>query len=1344
VKKATTLAVIAVLILGFGQGAFGVGAVTPFTSYEAEAGTLGGGATIVSLTAPPTTAYSSPELEASGHAYVALNAMGQSVLWTNNTSQSVTAINLRSCIPDAPAGGGITSTIDLYVDGAFRQAFSVNSLQNYCYEGTNYNGQTDKNPADGDPRGFWNDTHAFITGNPVAPGHTISFQMDAANTAAFYYIDVVDLEAPSTALAQPSNSLSIVTYGAVSNDISVDNTSAINNCFRAAKSQGETAFIPPGTYYFSADKGGLNASGITITGAGPWYSTLYRVTPAGNTQGVANIITTTSCTISNLSLDCNAPSRAGNLNNGAVNSSGTNWVVDDVWIQHVTSAFWCAGVNGIARNCRVLSTWADGGNFNNVQSADGIGMNLTYSNQFVRGTGDDAMAINSVNTNGNTHYTIMSNITYVNNTALCSWGGKCMGLYGGINDVVTNNLLCDSPRYMGLGVMRFGVNGSDLLSATVTGNTLLRCGGNGYNQQQQAMMIGNGGDGQGVGIVANAYVGSNTIIDAMYDGIGFSTSSNIVLQRNIITSPGLDAIAIGAPDLGSGVVGAAIINSNTVTGLNTGHYVLTNSAILYGAIIPTQASSYNSVSEAQTENCAEGGLDLGSVQNGSYAEYNNLNLTGVDAFVARVAGAGAGGTIQIYLDSSTGTLIGSCPAPVTGGGQIWTNVYCGVSAASGNHNVYLVFAGGAGNLFSVEFFSLYAATPALSHQLVPGSTYSLKSLANNLYVTAASSATSLIAQGATVGAAQEFTVVDAGGGNIGFLALSDGDDVTADNAGSSPLIANRASVGPWETFTEVDAGNGNIGLLAGANGKFVTAPNNGASALIATGISVAPPQSFTPAIVYLVPPAAPAGLTASPGNSQVSLSWAAVSDASGYNVKSSATNGGPYTIIASNLAASSYTNTGLNNGTIYYYVVSAINMAGQSTNSPQVAVAPELNLAVQIEGDLIVNLQATDLNSSGAIWTNRTSNPYSVGNFTTLGGGLLNVVAVPWNGHTVNTLFVNSIGNNSVQSALASPAEINADSPVSVEAWVKPVSVSPKRAIVNYGYQGGSGSPVEDREFSFDSGGSGVISGDFGNLDTGWTTPPNTNVWHYLAYTWNGSTLTAYLDGVQNVQRNVGAICKTVQTFMQIGSGIGGTGVNGGNDVADDYIACARVESGVLTAGDVAANFAVGPLGTPVAATPAGLAAVAGDSQVVLTWNPSSNATTYNIRSSTNSGGPYSLIAAGLTALSFTNTGLANGTTYYFVVTATNSAGESASTLAVNAQPVSLAAPQLSFGVGDGQIQLNWPQDHSSWILQMQSNAPGAGLGTNWAIVPNSGVTNLITLPIYPTGGSVFYRLVSP
>ena len=688
-KTITHFLCIAVILSVFSDGldkAFAIGAMTPFTSYEAEAGTLGGGATIIYLTNSPTTEFSSPQLEASGHAYVALNNTGQSVSWVNNTGQNINAINLRSCIPDAPGGGGIASTIDLYVNGTFRQAISVNSQQNYCYEGTNYNGQTDKNPADGDPRGFWNDTHAFITGAAIAPGSTITLQKDSANGANFYYIDVVDLENVGAALSQPANSLSILSYGAVSNSPSTDNTVAINNCFSDAQAQGKSAYIPPGTFYFSAINGGLNATGITIVGAGPWYSTLYRVTTANNNQGVNNMITGVSCVMSNLALDCNANSRAGNNNNGGINFSGTNWVVDNVWIEHVSSSFWCAGVNGIARNCRTLSVWSDGGNFNNVQSSNGIGMNLTYSNNFVRGSGDDAMAINSVYNNGSTYYTIMSNISYVNNTAIAPWGGKCIGIYGGVNDVVTNNLLLDTARYVGLGVMKFGANGSPLLSATVTGNTVTRCGGNGYNQQQPALFIGNGGDGQGIGTVENAFISGNIINNPLFGGVGYSTCTNIVLQNNVITAPTLCGIKIP-----SSVQGGSVLDGNIVSSMNSGNPVLFDDAPGFDidtatafANAPVEAASYNIESNIQTENCAEGGLDVGFIGNGSYTAYTNVNLNGITAFTARIASANSGSyNIVLHLDSPTGTVIGTCTFGGTGGWQTWQTASCNLNGATG-------------------------------------------------------------------------------------------------------------------------------------------------------------------------------------------------------------------------------------------------------------------------------------------------------------------------------------------------------------------------------------------------------------------------------------------------------------------------------------------------------------------------------------------------------------------------------------------------------------------------------------------------------------------------------------
>jgi Alpha-1,3-glucanase catalytic domain D1/Carbohydrate binding module (family 6)/F5/8 type C domain/Fibronectin type III domain len=1130
-----------------------VGAVTPFFSLEAEAGTLGGGATIVALTSPPTTPYSSPQLEASGHSYVQLTGTGQYVEWTNNTGQNITAIDLRSCIPDAPGGGGITSALDLYINAVFRQAFSVHSQQNYCYEGTNYNGQVDKNPADGNPRGFWNDTHAFITGAAVAPGQRIRFQMDPSNTAAFYYIDVVDLENPPPPLAQPANSLSIVSYGALSNNPAVDNTTSMNHCFSAAQAQGKIAWIPPGTFYISAIHGGLRASGIGIAGAGPWYSTIYRLTPTNNTQGVANIINAVSCSLSNVLLDCNGSSRAGNNNNGAIDFSGNNWVVDNVWIQHVTSSFWCAGVGGIARNCRTLSVWSDGGNFNNVQSANGIGVNLTYSNNFVRGTGDDAMAINSVNDNvfGSTtyFYTPMSNIVYANNTAIGAWGGKGIGIYGGVNEIVTNNLLCDTARYIGLGVGRFGVNGSDLLSATVTGNTVLRCGGNGYSQQQPALVIGNSGDGQSVGTVATVYCASNLILDSLYSGVGLSTSSNIVFQNNAILDPGLDGIVVGPPFVGTTFFGNAIVYSNTVTGLSPGMVALTNDTLGYAAITPIAAANYDNASEVTLGPCADGGQSISPAQSGAWTAYNNVDLDRIDTFVARVAAAGTAGAIEVRLDSPAGALIGTCAVPATGDAQIYANAYANLSPTNGTHTVYLLYSLAPGPQFGLEYFGFFTASPGLSHKLVPSDTYSLKAVVNGEYVTAPNNGSNaLIASSATVGTAEQFQVIDAGGGNIAFRALINSNIVTAENAGNSPLIANRTAVGQWETFAQVDAGNGNIALLAMANTRFVTAPDGGASPLLAQSTSLGAAQAFTVALVSGVPPAAPANLTAAPGNSQASLNWIPSAGAVSYNLEYSLTSGGPYTTITTNIAGTSFTCSGLTNGTTYYFVVAAANPVAVSPVSSEVSVVPG----------------------------------------------------------TLNRLF-----------------------------WIASSSTT------------GSDSPANALD---------------GNLATRW------------------STGTSQVPG-QWFQVDMAAPALLNKLVLNC--------INSANDYPRGY----------------QVNFSFDGIhwGTPIA-TGTGTYGV-----TTITFAPR--------------------VAR---FVRITQTGTVNGTFW------------SIDEFNVFGTPVSATPFVLGFNLAGQQAQISWPEDHTGWTLEVQTNSDNAGLGTNWVRSAASQTTNQVFLPVDSSKGSLFFRLIFP
>ncbi len=88
-------------------------------------------------------------------------------------------------------------------------------------------------------------------------------------------------------------------------------------------------------------------------------------------------------------------------------------------------------------------------------------------------------------------------------------------------------------------------------------------------------------------------------------------------------------------------------------------------------------------------------------------------------------------------------------------------------------------------------------------------------------------------------------------------------------------------------------------------------------------------------------PATPTGLAAVVGNAQVSLTWAAATGATGYNVKRATVSGGPYSLVATGVASTSYANTGLANGTTYYYVVSAVNGSGESANSGQASATPQ-------------------------------------------------------------------------------------------------------------------------------------------------------------------------------------------------------------------------------------------------------------------------------------------------------------------------------------------------------------------------------------------------------------------
>jgi fibronectin type 3 domain-containing protein len=134
------------------------------------------------------------------------------------------------------------------------------------------------------------------------------------------------------------------------------------------------------------------------------------------------------------------------------------------------------------------------------------------------------------------------------------------------------------------------------------------------------------------------------------------------------------------------------------------------------------------------------------------------------------------------------------------------------------------------------------------------------------------------------------------------------------------------------------------------------------------------------------------------------------------------------------------------------------------------------------------------------------------------------------------------------------------------------------------------------------------------------------------------------------------------------------------------------------------------PSGTTVPAVPTGLTATAANAQVSLTWTASPNATSYNVKRATTTGGPYTTISSP-TAASFIDVSLTNGTTYFYVVSAVNSAGESANSSEASAKPTAQsqapAAPTaLMATAASAQVSLSWSATATSYNVK---RAPTTG-----------------------------------
>ena len=444
-------------------------------------------------------------------------------------------------------------------------------------------------------------------------------------------------------------------------------------------------------------------------------------------------------------------------------------------------------------------------------------------------------------------------------------------------------------------------------------------------------------------------------------------------------------------------------------------------------------------------------------------------------------------------------------------------------------------------------------------------------------------------------------------------------------------------------------------------------------------------------------PGVPTGVVAVAGYTSAQLTWNAATYAAGYNVKRSPTSGSGYVTIT-NVTATTFLDTGLTNGVTDYYVVSATNAGGESANSTEVSATPT---------DLIDWWKFDEGSGSTA------ADAGVHGNNGTLMSG---ATWVP--GIITNAVHLDGTANAYVSFPAGLASTLN---DFSICCWVK-ADVSNMWARV-FDFGSGTGTYM----FLTPVGGSGTVryaitTGSYGGEQAITNSSAlSTGVWHHLGVTLSGTTGVLYIDG-KAVGTNSGMTLKPSSlgstTLNYIGkSQYPDTNLTGS---VDDF----RIYARALSGGEVAT------LSTFVPSVPVGLAAVAGNAKATLAWGASGGASSYNVKRSTTSGSGY-VTMANVTTSHYVNSGLANGTTYYYVVSATNATGESANSAEASVTPNAGAATALFWS---GAVNGTWDTTTANWLNSVTAATFADG---NAAIFDDTGANTTVNLSANRSPGTV-------
>jgi autotransporter-associated beta strand protein len=454
-----------------------------------------------------------------------------------------------------------------------------------------------------------------------------------------------------------------------------------------------------------------------------------------------------------------------------------------------------------------------------------------------------------------------------------------------------------------------------------------------------------------------------------------------------------------------------------------------------------------------------------------------------------------------------------------------------------------------------------------------------------------------------------------------------------------------------------------------------------------------------------VPPA-PASVTAFSGNNRNLVTWPVVPGATSYNLLRSTVSGSGYVSIAtaitgpvsgSGLTHATYADTGAVNGTPYYYVVQSVNPVGTSANSPQsTGTAPSVSAATAAPS-APNGLSATAGNASVTLnWNASTGAHYYTVRRSTLvenGAGSYNTLStIPLTNSVTGTTYTDtSPTNGTIHSYSVSAANAVGESTVSSSTVVTPVALVPVAAPPNLTVTPGA----QQITLTWSA-----LTDAVGYIVQRATTPGGP-----YTYQTTISSLT-YLD--DSLPDNT--------TYYYVVSAMNSGGVSGNS-----------VEAAATTA--------------PV--PPSGLAVTPGNTQATLTWSASPGATGYQVQRATVSGGPYTTINSNVAGPIFTDTGLTNGTVYYYVVVAQNGVAASAASAEISVTPVTtvpVAPTGLSTSTVNLQIMLNWSASSGATSYTIRRSTSNGGPYTTLV----SGITATTYTDAAVSPGNIYYYVVAP